>query len=57
MPQTEIVDVMVQNSPFLNLILMAEQAMPHNANAIVDAFYGGEIGIDYATELLCEIVF
>ena len=57
MPQTEIVEQMAKNSPLTNLILLAEEIQPYTANAVVDAFYYGDLSWYDAMGILNAIVF
>ena len=57
MPETELVEAAALHSPLVNLILLAEQVMPYTTNALVDAFYYGNMSLDEAWAALDAIVF
>ncbi len=55
MPQTEIVEQMAENSPLINLFVMAEELDPLGANEVANEFYGGFIDYDLTVRLLFAI--
>lgn len=57
MLQTELVEAAEKNSPFLNLVLMAEEIQPHTTDLVVCDFYLGDLSLELAMDILSAIVF